>query len=289
MPKQLIVNADDYGRTPGVAQGILQGHRQGIVTSSTAMMNMPGIEQSLRQARREPGLGLGVHLVFTALRPILPSEQVPSLVDDQGNFLEAHVWQTCLDRMNLDDLWAEWQAQIALFRRLAGEPDHIDCHHFIHLYPPIFEVYLRLARDAGLPARVPFSDSSGENQKDAEAIAFGDSFGIGPEVVQTMLAADRALLDKCPVAHPDTFRSGFYGDENLTLENVLSLLESLPQGVSELMVHPGLADDELRSASGYSWQRERELELLCHLAVKERLAALHITLTTYQVLMTRAA
>jgi chitin disaccharide deacetylase len=284
MSKHLIVNADDYGLTPGVARGILQGYRLGIITSTTAMMNMPGIQDSLRLARQHEGLGLGVHLVFTARRPVLPPEQVPNLVDEQGDFLQAHVWQTRLDTVDLDELWAEWQAQLALFRRLAGEPDHLDCHHFVHLYPPIFQAYLKLARESGLPARVPFPGGGDDDRRDAAAIAFGHNFGIGPEVVQLMLSADRALLGRFPVAHPGAFFGGFYGDETLTLATLLYILEGLPEGVSEIMVHPGLADDDLCGVSRYSWQRERELELLCHPVVKERLAALGIALASYRVL-----
>jgi predicted glycoside hydrolase/deacetylase ChbG (UPF0249 family) len=281
LSKQFIVNADDYGRTPGVVQGILQGHRQGIITSTTAMMNMPGIAEALALARQEPGLGLGIHLVFTVLQPLLPPEQVPSLVDEQGNFLEAHVWQTSLNRMNQNELWAEWEAQLALFRRLAGEPDHLDCHHFIHLYPPIFETYLKFARHTGVPARVPFLTTE---ERDAQAIVFAHNFGVAAEVVDFMLAADRKLLQQYPVGHPDRFFGGFYGDASLTLEYLLSIAESLPAGVSELMVHPGLADEELRLASSYSWQRERELELLCHPEVNARLAELDIALVSYRVL-----
>jgi predicted glycoside hydrolase/deacetylase ChbG (UPF0249 family) len=87
MGKQLIVNADDYGRTAGVVEGILRAHQQGIVTSTTAMMNMPGIEAALQRAQSYPDLGLGIHLVFSAWRPLLPPERIPSLVDDDGAFL----------------------------------------------------------------------------------------------------------------------------------------------------------------------------------------------------------
>ena len=281
MLRRLIVNADDYGRTPAINEGILQAHRLGIVTSTTAMLNMPGVGDMLPQARQEPGLGLGVHLVFTAWRPILPPSRIPSLVDANGHFWEAHVWQSRLDHLNLDELWAEWQAQLALFHRVAGQPDHLDCHHFIHLYPPIFETYLKLAQQEEVPARVPFPAQS---RGDDEAVAFGKLFGVAPEMIGSLLAADRALLREHPVRHPDHFCSAFYGEANLSLENLLSLLEALPAGVSEMMVHPGLADDALRTTSRYSWQREKELALLCHPAVRERVSALGISLADYGVL-----
>ena len=74
MSKRLIVNADDYGRTAGVVEGILRAHQRGIVTSTTAMMNMPGIEDALRRAQSYPELGLGVHLVFSNLKTWLTGQ-----------------------------------------------------------------------------------------------------------------------------------------------------------------------------------------------------------------------
>src|SRR5512135_1195324 len=83
MSKQLIINADDFGRTRGISEGIIRAHKEGIVTSATAMMNMPGVANDLSKAKTEaPTLGLGVHLTFTAGRPLLPTEWVSSLIDE---------------------------------------------------------------------------------------------------------------------------------------------------------------------------------------------------------------
>ena len=235
MAKKLIVNADDYGRTVGVARGILRAHRAGIVTSTTAMVNMPDIAASLRLARGEPALGLGVHLVFTAGAPVLPAEQVPCLVDPGGSFWSAGVWQTRLDKLDPDELWAEWQAQLAVFRAEAGEPDHLDCHHFLHLYPPIFALYLRLADTEGLPARVPFASEAAD---DSESTAFGANFGVTPEVVSFILQADRTILHDRPVPHPDHFFVGFVGDQDLSVTRLFGVIDAVPDGVSEIMVHP---------------------------------------------------
>ena len=281
LSKQLIVNADDYGLAPGVVQGILKTYHEGTVTSTTVMMNRPGAVDALHQARQEPGLGLGVHLVFTAGRPVSPPEKVPNLVDDNGLFWRVDAWQARLERIDLVQLRTEWEAQLALFRDLAGEPDHLDCHHFLHVYPPIFEVYLSLARHERLPARVPFAVGT---QRDERTAAFAADFGISSEVVEAILVADRQLLSAYPVRRPDHFIGGFFGDAKISLEHLLSILEKVDEGITELMVHPGLCDDALRDASGYNWQRERELEILCHPAVRERLTELDITLTNYRIL-----
>ena len=108
MRKKLIINADDYGRAPGVSRGILQAHREGIVTSTTVMINQPDVEPQLTQALACPELGIGLHLVFSAWRPVLPPELIPSLVDPGGSFLGQH------------DLWARAEEISAEYGRDQG-------------------------------------------------------------------------------------------------------------------------------------------------------------------------
>ena len=87
MTKYLIVNADDYGRAPGVSAGVRAAHQRGIVTSTTAMMTYPYAPAEIELARQTcPGLGLGVHLCITGGQPVAPPRTIPSLVKADGNF-----------------------------------------------------------------------------------------------------------------------------------------------------------------------------------------------------------
>jgi hypothetical protein len=89
MSIRLIVNSDDYGRTREVSRGIREAHLRGIVTSSTCMMNMPTVVEDIQLAMQEtPRLGLGVHLVLTSGRPLLPADQLPGLTTADGSFLK---------------------------------------------------------------------------------------------------------------------------------------------------------------------------------------------------------
>ena len=157
MSRQLIVNADDFGRSRGVSECILRAHRDGIVTGTTAMMNMPGVTHDLLRAAGEaPRLGLGVHLTFTAGRPLMPVDWVSSLVDEHGHFLSQTAIMQQPTRIDPDELMSELKAQVTTFTNALGHlPDHLDVHHFVHLYPPLFRVYLDLADDLDLPIRLP--------------------------------------------------------------------------------------------------------------------------------------
>ena len=279
MSKRLIVNADDYGRTAGVVEGILQAHQQGIVTSTTAMMNMPGIEDALRRAQSCPELGLGVHLVFSSWRPLLPPEQIPNLVDADGAFLSQKAIWTRPEAIQRDELQAELTAQVERFQALTGHaPDHLDCHHFVHCHPLFFAIYVELAAQWDLPIRAPFPPEEALSQAAATVPLIED---LLLSEVRDMLHQDRDLVQASGVRHPDHFIGSFYGEEAVTLENLLAILENLSAGTTELMCHPGLADEQLVAQSLYGRPREKELELLCHPRVRDKLDELGIELVNF--------
>ncbi len=177
------------------------------------------------------------------------------------------------ERVDLRELESELKAQIKTFQNATGgTPDHVDAHHFVHLLPRFFELYLGLAAQFNLPARLPLL---------AEGEALPLSLARLPEpFIRNMAAADRALAQAKDVRGPDRLLF-FAGDDCLRLPYLLDLLQRLPEGTSELMVHPGLADETLRAQSSYAEQRERELVLLCNPALRRAIAALEIELVTF--------
>jgi predicted glycoside hydrolase/deacetylase ChbG (UPF0249 family) len=281
MQRQLIVNADDYGRSPGVSRGILEAHQRGIVTSTTVMINQPGVESQLEDALACPRLGTGLHLVFSAWRPLLPRDEVPGLVSPDGRFLDQHTLWARAETIPVDQLQAELFAQVERFRSLAGRPpDHMDCHHFVHLYPPFFQVYADLAAELGLPLRVPFPAEC-DFQRAIQTVPYLQ--GFPPDLVRGMIATNSALLASRNLAHPDSFIATFFGRRALTAAKLLQILDALPHGLSELMCHPGYVDDGLASSS-YRDERELELALLTHPDLRAHLAASGIELVTYAAL-----
>src|SRR5690348_3305274 len=121
MTTRLIVNADDYGRSANVSRGIRESCSRGIVRSTTCMMNMPTVAEDIEIALREtPELGLGVHLLLTAGRPILPARQVPSLASADGSFLKLEELIARHGTLSPAEAKAEWHAQIEKFVHVAG-------------------------------------------------------------------------------------------------------------------------------------------------------------------------
>lgn len=150
MIKKLIVNGDDYGLSDGVCLGILKAHRQGILTSTTCMMNMENIEEYLAWTKNDPDLGLGVHLNITVGKPLTKV----SFVDELGNFQSRDTYKKREPIVNQEELYQEWKAQIEKFIKIMGhKPTHLDSHHHVHLLPGNIDVALKLAHEYDLPIR----------------------------------------------------------------------------------------------------------------------------------------
>jgi predicted glycoside hydrolase/deacetylase ChbG (UPF0249 family) len=248
VPPFLIVNADDFNLTEAVSRGILDAHRDGIVTSTTVMVNLPGLGRSRDLAREFPRLGLGLHLNLTFGPPILPPGRVPSLVDDGGRFVRdpARVRTAGAPA----EIRAEWAAQAERFETIFGRrPTHLDSHHHVHRHPRILEMALDLAETLNVPLRA-----------------------LTPEMAQRIRASRLPAVDETV---GDVGPEAFWQPARL-----VDFLRGLVGGVTELMCHPGYADDAL-SASSYCAQREVELRSLCDPRVKDALAAAGARCITY--------
>jgi len=273
MSRVLIVNADDFGRTPGVSDGILRAHLEGIVTTTTVMANVPGAVQAASRARvAAPRLGLGVHLNLTFGQPVEPAATVRSLVDREGHFHPIKALADDPDTLKLQDVEREWKAQIDRFLSTGATLDHLDSHHHVALLrPDLWDLYLELATSHGCGVRL-----SWPSEPDAGPLT--DLFSPGPRRFAELEAPHR--LAAANVSHADHFFGSFY-DETATLEHLLELLSALPEGVSELMTHPGVADEALLTSSSYARNREAELQALIDPGLPAVLRRKRILLATY--------
>lgn len=143
MIQNLIINADDYGMSPGVSYGILHGIKKGIISSTTVMMNM---EYALEFLPLLKGIdvGVGVHLNITCGKPLT---NCPSLTNDD-QFKNCRDYD---DTINKEELYKEWKAQVDLFIKHFGMPDHLDSHHHMHM--KYFDVFQKLNENYHLPYR----------------------------------------------------------------------------------------------------------------------------------------
>jgi predicted glycoside hydrolase/deacetylase ChbG (UPF0249 family) len=264
--KQLIVNADDYGRSPEISRGIREAHLKGIVTSTTCMMNIPTTAEDIAIAVREsPNLGMGVHLVLTMGKPLLPREKVPTIVDENGNNRKYDPFIENVPNLKMEEVKAEWRAQIEAFIKAAGKrPTHLDSHHHSSFFSPaLFRTMLELADEYGCPIRYPILPTNKDSREFSETAKY---------------AAD--ILSEFHPRKPDVFFVNFY-DETATKEQLLNILDLLSNGTSEIMCHPGHVDEAFAKESVYNFQRARELQILTSLSIKDAIEAREIKLITF--------
>lgn len=258
--KKLIVNADDFGRTRGISRGIMQSHLEGVVTSTTALLNMPDTTQALGEVRQLcPSLGVGVHLNITQGQPLLPASQVPSLVDEEGVFHLFHKKPELVRSINLEELRSEWQVQIEKFLSFGVQPDHFDSHqHVSYFSQDVMRVMLALAREYSVAVRCP-------------------AYGY-PNLIDRQ--AGQSLLAEYGINAPHSCLTEFFGDE-ISTAMVVHLISELPDGTHELMCHPGYSDAYLDQTSVYSRQRDLEMDILTHASVQAALKDNQVSLATF--------
>lgn len=243
----LVVNADDYGLTPGVCAGIHHGHRDGIITSTSVLTVAPAFDGHA-DTLRDSGLPAGLHLcVVGEDPPLLGASEIPSLVDTQGRFPPS--WRQFLGaaaRGAIDpaDLDREFSAQHELLTSRGIEPTHLDSHQNLHLWPSVAGAVLRLARRERIEVvRVTRSRRLGPIQLGVRALAGA-----------TARRARRAGLVVPDVA------AGI--DEAGTVDEkvLVGMISALGRGRghADLTVHPGreLDPDRDRYRWGYSWPTE---------------------------------
>jgi chitin disaccharide deacetylase len=248
--KQLIVTADDFNLSAGVSQGILEAHHHGIVTETSVMVNLGDLTQASVMLAAAPQLGVGLHLNITRGRPLAPLRAVQDLLGSDGQFLGSP--QALPRQIPVAAVRAEFQAQLETFQStFLRLPQHLDTHHHVHQHPAVLEAVLDLAVSLQLPVR-----------------------SIGPRM--------RAEVAARRLGSPGHFL-GDAGDEPYWTEaRLLSTVQRLPPGVTELMCHPGYFDGAI-AYSRYGPQRDVERQALCAPEVAARVREEGIRMVTYAV------
>ena len=238
--RRLIVNADDFGLSRSANQAIIQAHREGILTSTSLMLNEPGFEQAVALARENPRLGVGLHLTLLCGHATLPPEKIPGLVNERGEFGSnpARVGLRYFVQPSLrEQLRAEILAQFEKFRATGLPLDHVDSHHHLHAHPSIFRILLESAEDLGIthlrltcePFRIHARLASWRCLNRA-------SHGF----VHWLLAGRaRPLMRDLDIKHPGAV-FGLLQDARVDEAYLERLLPMLPPGVSEIYSHPSL-------------------------------------------------
>jgi hopanoid biosynthesis associated protein HpnK len=286
--KSLILNADDFGMTCGVNEGIIRAHREGVLTSTTLMANGPAFDDAAAQSAANPKLGVGCHLVLVGGKCVARPEDIPSLADAAGNLPESlprFVAKLSSGMIRATEIERELRAQIEKIRAAGISPTHLDTHKHTHAHPRVMEALARVAKEFGIMrVRKPV-----ENLHDSWQTMQADEKGISMQIVaagavRAIGPRFHAIARRHGLLFPDHFL-GLAVTGQVSAAALRRMVNALDDGSTEIMLHPGFCDADLvQSGTRLREQRETELAALLDPGVRSALDERGIRLISYREL-----
>jgi predicted glycoside hydrolase/deacetylase ChbG (UPF0249 family) len=269
MAVRLIINADDFGLTPGVNRAIAELHDAGAVTSATLMATGPAFEDAVKLALARPTLAIGCHILLIDGTPVSDPSTIPTLLgprDNQGrrtfrNSLADFAVGVLRGAIDPDEIERETLAQIQKLQRAGLQLTHVDTHKHTHLLSRVTRPIIRALEQSGIPAiRNPFEPRwaakiAGSTRRSLfiRALEPGHRrFEASPPI-----AARRILTTRGTV--------GISATGHLNSSTLAALCRAIPEGTWELVCHPGYNDTDL-DAITTRLRTEREIEMRALLA-----------------------
>ena len=257
--KYLIPNADDFGYTRDVNEGIIHAHRAGILTATTLMATGAAFDHAVALARENPALDVGVHLVLVG------SEGFPPTVAQL-------IQQIARRRIHIYD---ELAAQVRKVRGAGIQPTHLDTHKHTHLLPPVLNAVALISSEFQIPwVRRPFDLPLNGGRVPWRRQAVSKALGFAR-------AGFHRVLTRYGCRTTDHF-AGFQLTGRYDAAELARLIRHLPEGVTEFMCHPGFCTGELQAArTRLKESRRRELDALTSRVVREAIEESSVTLARY--------
>ncbi len=271
--KGLIVTADDFGAAVEVNEAVERAHRDGILTAASLMVSAPAAADAVARARRMPSLRVGLHLVLADGRATLPPRTIPDLVDRDGNFGTAMArngasifFRPGARRQLAEEVAAQFEAFAATGLRL----DHVNAHKHFQLHPTLAGALLSAGQNFGLKAaRVPREPS-----RVIDAVEPGTT-SLGDMALAPFVALLGARFRAAGLTVPDQV-FGLKWSGAMTRERVLGLIARLPDGLSEIYLHPATSDSFAGSTKGYRYREELDALLDGDIAAAARAPSIRL-------------
>ncbi len=270
MSRRLIVNADDFGFTRDVNAGIVEACERGILRATTLLANGDAFEHAVELAARTPRLDVGCHLTLVGGRSVAdPDRPLPTSV---AEFLWrlARGWsRSAIER--------ELAAQVEKIQAAGLKPTHLDAHKHTHLVPRVLDAVLAVAKAYGIawvrrPFDLPLTAAAARSPWKRRTVS---------RILGGLDGRFQRRLERAGCRATDHFAgfqmTGLYRDRELA-----DLIEALPDGLTELMTHPGHCGAELRAASTrLKESRQAELDALTSDEVRRAVERGGVEITSY--------
>ena len=268
MPK-IIFNADDFGISPGVNKAIFKAHTEGVLNSTSIMITLKHVPESIELAKQMPNLNIGLHGNLTNENSVLPHSKIPLLTTPDGKFKHGFVNLAILSIIHPKELKrqakAEIKAQIEKALALGIKLTHIDSHRHIHMIPTIFKAFMELCQEYNIP-RLRFVNENPINTiKSTETKEWLTDGGLIKNLVLTSCAIANRLLWGYK---SDVYFYSIVNTCKITRDKLKNI--KIPNGYNtvEVGIHPGLPEVDKQYLSDVfddnilKDYRQKELETL---------------------------
>lgn len=280
--KQLIITADDFGLSTGVNRAVEQGWTDGLLTCASIMPGGGAFEEAVQIARRNPGLQVGLHLTLVHGTSVLSQQEIPGLVDTFGNFSDnpaATGMRYYFDKRLRVQLEREIEAQIVRVREAGITPTHIDGHLNIHLHPVVFSILTELMPRYGITTFRLAQERLLHNLRFERRRIFGKA--VERLIFGGLADHARPQLDRLRIGYAGEVK-GVLNSGRMTEAYILSIIDGLQEGLTEIYFHPGILPDAEISRRMPDYRHQEELAAITSPTVRERLRELRIQVINYR-------
>ncbi len=238
-----IFNADDFGISPGVNQAIFKAHTEGVLNSTSIMINLKYAPQAIELSQQMPNLQIGLHANLTNEYSVLPSPQIPLLVDDKGKFRHGFVNLALLSVLHPKELKrqvkTEVRAQIEKALASGLKLTHLDSHRHVHMIPMIFKAFLELKEEYKIPRLRFVNENPVLTIRSTQGIEWLKDGGL----IKNLVLVSCAIADKLLWGYKsDTYFYSIINTCKISRDKLKNI--KIPQGYEavEVGIHPGLPE-----------------------------------------------
>lgn len=277
---KVIFHGDDFGLTPGVNEGIIQSYREGLLTSTSLIASGEAAQEAISLAKDNPGLDMGVHLILCDEPPVLRPGDLSSMISSGACFPSRnHVLKVIVTgKIDYREVEAEWNAQVEKALNAGIRVSHLDSHQFVHLFPGLLAVFLKIVKKYD----IPFVRGSSDDPASLET-GFTRLIQWAGLTLWTRSFVSRSLPSHVRVLPSVGFlAAGGRLNSDVLLKTLESLRSKKSARAVEVILHPGIGDAHTfnkYSHWGYDWKKD--LDLLTDRTLKKDLALRGIRTTSF--------
>jgi hopanoid biosynthesis associated protein HpnK len=274
----LIVTADDFGLHESVNDAVEQASRAGVLSTASLMISGAAAADAIRRARRLPQLRVGLHLVLADGSATLPATHV-SAIADRDAFMDSDMFSRGVaifaNPRARAQARAEVRAQLEAFRDSGLQLDHVNAHKHFHLHPTVLGMLLSMAQEFGIRAiRVPHEPMWFARARGGRLAA------VSSAALSPLTALMKQRIRAAGLLHNDRV-FGIASSGAMDESALLQIIERLPEGISEIYLHPGVQSGEAIAASMAGYRHADELAALLSPRVRDAVHGAGVKLGGY--------